>query len=261
MNQIIPFTYEQQEIRVIQDEQGEPWFVAKDVCSALDISNDRMAISRLDERDVSQTDIIDSTGRMQKTNVINESGLYTLILRSDKPQARPFQRWVTSEVLPAIRKSGVYQAPNAQSITLVPLAREFKAALSMARAIGFEGNQAILSANKAVKKITSFDCLELMDAQKLMCEEQERTLTVSDLGVRLGGISGQQVNKMLYEKGFQSSFRDSKQRLYWKPTEKGKPFAVLKDTGKQHTDGTPVQQLMWQESILALLDEKQTPMN
>ena len=114
------------------------------------------------------------------------------------------------EVLPAIRKTGAYQAPNAQSITLVPLAREFKAALSMARAIGFEGNQAILSANKAVKKITSFDCLELMDVQKLMCEKLERTLTVSDLGVRLGGISGQQVNKILYEKGFQSSFRDSK---------------------------------------------------
>jgi len=261
MNQIIPFKYEQNEIRVIQDEQGEPWFVAKDVCNVLGISNDRMAVERLEDYCVSQADIIDSMGRARKTNIINESGLYMMILRSDKPQATPFQRWVTAELIPSVRKTGMYISPNAKPTTLVPITREFRAALSMARAIGFEGNQAILSANKAVKKITSFDCLELMDAQKLMCEKQERTLTVSDLGVRLGGISGQQVNKILYEKGFQSSFRDAKQRLYWKPTEKGKPFAVLKDTGKQHNDGTPVQQLMWLESIWALLDEKQTPMN
>jgi prophage antirepressor-like protein len=260
MNQMIPFKYEANEIRVIQDEQGEPWWVAKDVCSVLDISNDRMVVSRLDERDVSQSDIIDSTGRMQKTNIINESGLYTLILRSDKPQAKAFQRWITAEVLPAIRKTGTYAALNAKPITIIPLTKEFRAAMEMARAIGFSGNQAVLSANKAVKKITRFNCLELMDAEKLICEVQEIALTASDAGTRLG-MSGQQVNKMLQEKGLQDSFRDSKNRLYWSPTEKGKPYAVLKDTGKKHGDGTPVQQLMWMESVLALLDEKKVAVN
>lgn len=260
MNQMIPFKYEQNEIRVIQDKQGEPWWVAKDVCEVLGISTHRDAIQKLDD-DERGSFKVDTLGGQQEMSIISESGLYTLILRSNKPEAKPFRKWVTSEVLPAIRKTGTYQAPNARPITLVPLAKEFRAALSIARVIGFEGNQAILSANRAVKKITSFDCLELMDAQKLICEIQELTLTASDTGNRLGGISGQQVNKMLQEKGLQDSFRDTKNRLYWSPTEKGKPFAVLKDTGKKHSDGTPVQQLMWRESILTLLDEKQTIAN
>jgi len=260
MNQMIPFKYEQNEIRVIQDEKGEPWWVAKDICDVLGISDVSDAVNRLDNDERGKTPIIDSLGRNQETLAVNESGLYTLILRSNKPEAKPFRKWVTSEVIPSIRKTGTYSSPNAKPITLVPLAREVKAALFMARAYGFEGNHAILSANKMVKKITTFDCLELMDAQKLICEVQEITLTVSDAGSRLG-LSCQQVNKLLQEKGLQNSFRDAKNRLYYSPTEKGKPYAVLKDTGKKHGDGTPVQQLTWRESILILLDEKQSAVN
>lgn len=91
---------------------GEPWFVLKDVCKVLEISNHKMTAQRLDADEVSLTDLIDSIGRKQQTTVINESGLYNVILRSDKPEAKPFRKWVTSEVLPTIRKHGAYMTPE-----------------------------------------------------------------------------------------------------------------------------------------------------
>ncbi|MEY2875876.1 MAG: hypothetical protein RLZZ373_3247 [Pseudomonadota bacterium] len=106
-------------VRAILDDAGDPWFVAADVCHALSIENSRDAVSRLDLDDVGTTDIIDSMGRRQSATTINESGLYSLILVSRKPEAKPFKRWVTSEVLPAIRKTGRYQ----QIATPVELSR------------------------------------------------------------------------------------------------------------------------------------------
>lgn len=93
-----------------QEINGEPWFVLKDVCDVLGIKNAREAAKRLDEDDVGQTDVVDRAGRMQNMSIINESGLYTTIIRSDKPQAKAFRKWITGEVLPSIRKTGGYQA-------------------------------------------------------------------------------------------------------------------------------------------------------
>lgn len=86
---------------------GVPWFVLKDVCDILGVSNSRMVADRLDddEKGVSQ---IDTLGGKQKVLVINESGLYHVVLRSDKPQAKPFRKWVTNDVLPTLRKTGSY---------------------------------------------------------------------------------------------------------------------------------------------------------
>jgi len=94
-------------IRVI-DIRGNPWWVLKDVCSALGIRNHKMTAQRLDEDEVSLTDLIDSLGRSQQTSIISESGLYAVILRSDKPKAKEFRKWTTSKVLPSIRKHGAY---------------------------------------------------------------------------------------------------------------------------------------------------------
>ncbi len=105
------FNYNDNEVRTIQKD-GEPWFVLKDVCKVLGISNHKMTAQRLDEDEVSQTDLTDSLGRKQETTVINEGGLYNVILRSDKPEAKPFKRWVTHEVLPSIRKHGAYMTPD-----------------------------------------------------------------------------------------------------------------------------------------------------
>ena len=111
MNELQIFNYNGNEVRTIQKD-GEPWWVLKDVCEVLDISQAVRVAERLDEDEVSQTHITDSLGRQQSTYIINESGLYNVILRSDKPEAKPFRKWVTSEVLPSIRKHGAYMTPQ-----------------------------------------------------------------------------------------------------------------------------------------------------
>ena len=82
---------------------GEPWFVAADVCRALEIKNPRDAITRLDDDEKDAVVLTDTMGRPQVTNIINEFGLYNLILGSRKPEAKAFKRWITHEVIPAIR--------------------------------------------------------------------------------------------------------------------------------------------------------------
>ena len=113
MSNIRIFNYNSVEVRTIQND-GEPWFVLRDVCNVLGLGTPARVAERLDTDEVSQTHITDSMGRQQEMTIINESGLYNVILRSDKPEAKPFRKWVTSEVLPSIRKSGGYIAGQDQ---------------------------------------------------------------------------------------------------------------------------------------------------
>ena len=97
------FNFEKRDVRVIM-KGSEPWFVAKDVCEVLELSNPTMALEGLDEDERAKFCL----GRQGDANIISESGLYTLIMRSNKPEAKRFRKWVTSEVLPALRKTGSY---------------------------------------------------------------------------------------------------------------------------------------------------------
>ena len=87
---------------------GQPWWVLRDVCAALGLNSPHKVAERLDEDERNQIPLIDNIGRSQQTTIINESGLYAVILRSDKPKAKKFRRWITSEVLPSIRRHGAY---------------------------------------------------------------------------------------------------------------------------------------------------------
>ena len=122
MNVLVPFEFENKTIRVM-DIDGEPWFVAADLCAVLEIGNVSMALRKLDQEDVTLNQI---EGSHRPTNLISESGFYTLVLRSDKPQAKPFQKWATKEVFPTIRKQGAYIAaklpPQFQAIQDLVLA-------------------------------------------------------------------------------------------------------------------------------------------
>lgn len=100
------------EIRTLADEANEPLFCLADLCAALGISNHRNVKARLDEDDVRLMDTTDNLGRMQQVIFVTESGMYDVILRSDAEKAKPFRKWVTSEVLPTIRKHGVYATPQ-----------------------------------------------------------------------------------------------------------------------------------------------------
>lgn len=102
---------------------GNPWFAAADVCRALDIGNSRQAVSRLDddEKGVISTD---TPGGEQRMTFVNESGLYSLVLGSRKPEAREFKRWITHDVIPSIRKTGAYAmtlSPAEQLVAQVQL--------------------------------------------------------------------------------------------------------------------------------------------
>lgn len=102
-------------VRVVE-RSGEPWFVAADVCRALGLDSTGKALTRLDD-DEKGVNSIHTLGGSQMMTIINESGLYALVLGSRKPEAKAFKRWVTHEVLPAIRRTGRYQAGGVQPIT------------------------------------------------------------------------------------------------------------------------------------------------
>ncbi|MDR0615191.1 MAG: Bro-N domain-containing protein [Synergistaceae bacterium] len=107
------FSFEEKQIRVVPKD-GQPWWVAKDVCDVLEHSNSRKAIELLDDDEKGVSKVY-TPGGMQDMSVINESGLYALIIRSNKPEAKKFRKWVTSEVLPSIRRGGGYSAPGSPS--------------------------------------------------------------------------------------------------------------------------------------------------
>lgn len=106
MNTLKSWDYGSHEIRTIEKD-GEPWWVLSDVCKVLELSSPHKIADRLDT-DEKGRNLIPTPGGSQEMTIINESGLYSVILRSDKPQAKPFRKWVTSEVLPTIRRHGAY---------------------------------------------------------------------------------------------------------------------------------------------------------
>lgn len=112
MSNIQIFNYRSNEVRTVEIG-GEPWFVLKDVCNILGISKYRDTAARLDADERGSVEV-DTLGGTQQVIAVNESGLYHVILRSDKPEAAPFRKWVTSEVLPSIRKNGGYIAGQEQ---------------------------------------------------------------------------------------------------------------------------------------------------
>ena len=135
MSAIIPFQFEAHAVRVQVDELGRPWFNATDVCDALEMGNPSQAIkSHVDTEDLQKLETLTAGGR-QRQNHVNESGLYALILGSTKEAAKRFKRWVTSEVLPAIRKTGSYSSANTQPALPAPTQDCVSAILLMGDAV------------------------------------------------------------------------------------------------------------------------------
>ena len=132
MNLIQPFNFNGNNLSVIINEQNEPLFIAKEVCDLLEIKNTTQAVNQLDE-DEKLNYVLDRSGQKRNVNVITESGLYALIIRSNKPEAKSFKKWVTSEVLPSIRKHGAYMTSSKleevllNPDTLIQLATNLKA--------------------------------------------------------------------------------------------------------------------------------------
>ena len=157
MPYIIPFHFDAHEIRVRLDSRGAPWWVAKDVCTTLGITDVSDAVKKLRPHEKGTVEI-PTLGGPQHLLVMNESGLYRLIFRSNKPEAQRFQDWVFGEVLPAIRQTGHY-APALPAIdhhpdlrAIVQLAHGLAETRDVATAAKAEAEQAKLAATQAVAK-------------------------------------------------------------------------------------------------------------
>ena len=169
MADIQVFTYNSNEVRTVE-LNGEPWFVLKDVCEVLGIGNSRMVADRLDEdeKGVSQ---IDTLGGLQNVSIISESGLYNVILRSDKPEAKPFRKWVTGTVLPSIRRHGAYMTPETLQAailspdTMIQLCQQLKAEQDKNATLTAANSQLTVEKQILAPKAEYFD--ELVDRNLL----------------------------------------------------------------------------------------------
>ena len=165
-NALQVFTYKTHQVRTTTID-GEVWFVAKDICDILEIADTHTAIRELDE-DEKGGHNIPTPGGMQDMTIINEPGLYKLIFKSRKPEAKSFTRWVTHDVLPSIRKTGSYSLPEAQPTQKSPTPymsrarfnateRIIKAALKCKTEQDF---QAVIALDRAFQKRTGYSALE-----------------------------------------------------------------------------------------------------
>lgn len=141
--------------------------------------------------------------------------------------------------------------PSTTSVLPGP-AREFRAAHGIAKLIGLKGNQATLAANKATLRITGLNMLQTLDAEKLIADDTDPHMTVTEIGSRFGMIAAA-VNELLIEEGYQtrhSAKVKGRVRHRYTPTDKGKRYAVLVDMDKAQVAGKPVQNLEWKASIM-----------
>lgn len=237
---------------------GEPWFAGKDVAVALGYTNPQKAIrDHVDAEDMTVNDSFTVNGT--KGILINESGLYSLVLSSKLPTAKQFKHWVTSDVLPTIRKTGKYAVPK---ITPNPhyRTRMIKTAVKdaadtaamIADTFGVKKPMAMTAAMQMVGKAYGVDMTPLK--QFIPSESNPSTLTPTMIARELGILnskgnpSPQRVNAMLKDKGLQEKVGND-----WAPTAAGKPYCER--VPYTHGNGHSGYQLLWGYHILELLKD------
>lgn len=208
MSNITPFDFDGHPIRVVTDDNGEPWFAANEVCEVLGFVNPRDAVARhVDDDDVGKHDTLTAGGR-QRTTHINESGMYALIFGSTKPEAKRFKRWVTSEVLPSIRRTGSYTGPAAQQMA-APLRDQVDAGIALLRAAAEDlkfapsallGGYQKLENHVGVAGLLPAYAVDAPASAAAGTSEPTKSLAelLKDFGV---GISAQAFNKLLMQRG------------------------------------------------------------
>lgn len=175
----------------------EPLFCLTDVCRAIGIVNARDVKSRLDEDDVVQTDTIDRLGRVQQTTFITEGGLYDTIIRSDSEKAKPFRKWVTHEVLPALRKTGSYSIRSGYSQERIGL----KEKLSWCKEVKKMLNLNDSSTLSLLQKIAEPYALPLPDYTPSKGILKSATELLEKFGYR-GKMNAQEFNELAIKGGF-----------------------------------------------------------
>jgi prophage antirepressor-like protein len=251
MSAIIPFQFEAHAVRVQVDDAGLPWFNASDICSVLEFGNPRQAIeSHVDPDDVQKLDVIDNLGRTQRANHVNESGLYALILGSTKDAAKRFKRWVTSEVLPTIRKTGSYTAPGALASLPAPTHDRVSAILLIGEAVakvpGVKTGIAMAATLTCIHENTGL-AVETLRRALPAANEPICSLNATQLG-KLLNRSAKATNQLLAAAGLQ--FRNDRDE--WELTEAGEAWAEAMPYSRNGHSGY---QILWNPAVAEELKE------
>lgn len=249
MNQLVAFNFESSNVRVCVGENGEPQFVAADVCQALTIDNHRNVLARLDE-DEKGVQSMDTPGGRQDLAVVNESGLYSLILTSRKPEAKRFKRWVTHEVLPSIRKTGSYASGGSVAALPAPTQDKVNAILSIGEAIarvpGVKPGIAMAATLTVIHENTG---LAVDSLRKVLPAANEPicSLNPTQVGERVG-MSARAINTRLQSLGFQ--FKNDRDE--WELTEAGQQWAEALPFSRNGHSGY---QILWNPALTDLIRE------
>jgi prophage antirepressor-like protein len=251
MSAIIPFQFEAHAVRVQVDELGLPWFNATDVCDALEMGNPSQAIkSHVDADDLQKLEVIDSLGRTQRANHVNESGLYALILGSTKDAAKRFKRWITGEVLPAIRKTGSYSAATTMAALPAPTQDRVTAILLIGEAVakvpGVKTGIAMAATLTCIQENTGLTT-EVLRRALPAANEPICSLNATQLG-KLLSRSAKATNQLLASGGLQ--FRNDRDE--WELTEAGEAWAEAMPYSRNGHSGY---QILWNPAVAEQLKE------
>lgn len=229
------------QIRTVIDENNEPWFVAIDICNALELTNPTVAVSRLDDDEKAKFNLGLSGGA---TNVVNEYGLYNLILASRKKEAKQFKRWITHEVIPAIRKDGGYMLANKNDSEEEIMAKAVLIAQKSMERLKLENKQKDQIIGELKPKADYVD--------KIL---QNKSLIKVSAIAKDYGMSAQEMNKLLHELRIQYN-QGGQWLLYAKIQDKG--YTSSETHSYQKKDGTTDVRLLtkWtQKGRIFLYDE------
>lgn len=199
-NNVAIYRFEQNEVRMVQ-KGGEPWFVLADLCRVLELSNPSMVAKKLEADERAKSDL-----GLQEKNVtlVNESGMYAVILRSDKPQAKPFRKWVTSEVLPSIRKTGKYETKQSDDL------KAKRVETAQANANVRKANLLLKIADStqtAYKQVLQAHVTKLLTGEFLLPlpAVDERTYSAGEIAELLG-VSANKIGRLSNENGMKTEY-------------------------------------------------------
>lgn len=245
---LIPFDFESHSLRVVLDMQGDPWFVAADVLGTLSL--DRKALERLDA-DEKGVRSIHTPGGDQAMTIVNEPGLYTLVLGSRKAEAKRFKRWITHEVIPAIRKTGSYAMPPSRAALPAPTQDCVASILMIGEAIakvpGVKSGIAMAATLNCIHENTGLT-IEVLRRSLPASNEPICSLNATQLG-QLLGLSAMCVNLKLAEQGLQ--YRN--ERDEWELTQMGQAWAEAMPYSRRGHSGY---QILWNPAVAGMLQAR-----
>lgn len=237
------FEYEDRPVRTAL-VNGEPWFVAKDVCDILELGDVSKAVSRLDE-DEKGTNSIPTPGGNQEMLVINEPGLYSLILGSRKPEAKLFKRWVVHEVLPAIRQTGMYAVPVITQEA--PLIGQLQVLQQVVNGMVVQAQQIEQMKRQQFHLVGKVEQIENKIEKRLTDDFEMQLVTPTQIGKMFEpSISAIEVNKRLRSAGLQWKVGGE-----WVATVEGRKYSSSEPV--QLAGGKMIYQLQWQRRVKDLI--------